>query len=326
MGSTSAIKSTTLEEVFELHVWCPFDTLPSFSPDCLAAIWYITQAIPDQGLVQIYQSSNTNVSPIGILPALKHKGKVYSGYVSIVQYLKNLTYDLDSLALTSSELNTKLPATLTYLETNLGAVSQYLMYCSNKNYEKITRPLLSNNIPFPMQYYIPSAEKKIAESQCASFGLTEEGASKIKDFKQNYPQLSQLHATMEEQKKKKEITVKEMKNTMKLIMHAHDIFDNIVALGEENFDGDDAEQWQLFPRLSSADLLLLAHLIIQTHEKFPDRSIRSLLESDYPQLIEYINRNVSGLHELKMNISNPKNEDLPTLLNVAANWVTSLIR
>lgn len=375
---------------FELHVWGPLGTLPSFSAECLAAIWYITQAVPvpedgdgdgdnneyihddedenetvqfnNKNTVLIYQTSNTGISPSGVLPALRHDGQVYSGYTSILRYLKSLGYDLDAAVLTSSELNTKLPAALAYLDTNLAGISQYLTYVQSKNYERVTRPLLSKLIPFPMQYIVPLKEKSIAEAQCLSLGLHQQEQELHQQKKQQqddlmkkYPSLSKLQEQLEDQKKKRELSIKEAKESMRMIVYAHEVFDNITRLGIEDDEQGETETegegegesegefnrsvgpnavqlqhrhehvWKLFSRLSSADLLLLAHLIIQTNSELPYSPIRSLLEAEYPQLVNYIERNVTGLNDLKMNIQEPKYRDLPTVFNSAYNWAASLL-
>ncbi|VVT57777.1 uncharacterized protein SAPINGB_P005864 [Magnusiomyces paraingens] len=326
---------TSIEGPFELHIWGPLGDLPSFSPECLAAVWYITQAIPEelQAQVLIYQSSNTNVSPAGVLPALVHGGKVFSGFTSILRYLKAHGFDLDAPVLTSSELNTKLPATLAYLDTNLGAISQYLLFVQSKNYEKLMRPLLSQLIPFPMQYSVPLREKAIAEAQCLSLGLHQQStSSNSKDVPESSPILSKLQLQLEEQRKARELSMKEAKQSLRMLSFAQDVFRNIVKLGKQDSSSDDdgerksdgnQSSWQLFPRLSSADLLLLAHLIIQTHERLPFSPIKSLLEGEFPELVSYIERNVSGLHDLQMNIVPTKPEDRPTLYNAVSSWVTS---
>lgn len=96
----------------ELHVWGTHDSekLPTFSPDCLAAIWYIQSVLssstnPDNSKhkLVVVRSSNTSISNTGALPALRHEGKVYSGYVGIVRHLKLIGLDLDAGSLRDNE-------------------------------------------------------------------------------------------------------------------------------------------------------------------------------------------------------------------------------
>lgn len=324
----------TSEDSFELHVWGPLGDLPSFSPECLAAIWYLGLAVPNQSNFHIYQSSNTQISHSGVLPALKHKGKVYSGYASILRYLKSIGYDMDASLLTSSELNTKLPATLAYLDTNLTAISQYLTYVQSKNYEKVTRPLLSQLIPFPMQYAVPLKEKAIAEAQCQSLGLQKQdvsdSSSVVEDPTKKYAALSRLHSQLEEEKKQKEIGMKEAKESMRMMVFAHEVFENIIALGAEeakkvpgNENNAEKRVWRLFSNMSSADLLLLAHLVVQTSDEFPYAPIKTLVEVEYPLIDQYIKDNHSPLKELKLNIEKTKSTDAPTFFNTAYGWLYS---
>jgi hypothetical protein len=95
----------TDQTILELHVWGTHDStkLPSFSPDSLAAIWYIQSVLSSDAGVDnskyklvVMGSSNTAISSTGSLPALRHDGKVYGGYIGIVRYLKSIGLDLDA--------------------------------------------------------------------------------------------------------------------------------------------------------------------------------------------------------------------------------------
>lgn len=318
------------ENEFELHVWGPLGSLPSFSPECLACIWYLGLAIPNQESVHIYQSSNTQISHSGVLPALRHAGKVYSGYTSILRYLKSIGYDMDASVLTSSELNTKLPAALAYLDTNLAAISQYLVYVQRKNYEKVTRPLLSRMIRFPMQYAVPLQERAIAEAQCASVGLERQDESKGagEEAALQHGALSRLHAEMEAQKREKEVSLHEAKESMRMMVFAHEVFENVLELGSvENQktvgSGGEKRVWKLFSNMSSADLLFLAHLVVETSEEFPYRPIKTMVEMEYPQIGEYVVKNFEVLKGLKVNIEQTRKGDAPSVLNTVYGWVYS---
>lgn len=127
-------------------------------------------------------------------------------------------------------------------------------------------------------------------------------------------------------KKQKELSLKEVKESMRMMVFAHEVFDNIIALGgEEQPDPkhDGKTVWTLFSNMSSADLLLLAHLIIQTNEAFPYAPVRALITSEYPQLVRYIEGNIGHLNELKFNIEETRKGDSPTLFNTAYGWLYS---
>lgn len=64
--------STTHEmsgETLELHIWGPVDGLPSFSPECLAAVWYLDLTAKELP-VSIVQSSNPSISYSGAYEGL----------------------------------------------------------------------------------------------------------------------------------------------------------------------------------------------------------------------------------------------------------------
>lgn len=84
--------------VLELHVWGPAFSLPSIDAQCLAAIAYLSQAVP-RGEWTLIASSDPTLSPTGQLPALKHDTTWIGGFRNIVDYLIKYSdgqYSLDA--------------------------------------------------------------------------------------------------------------------------------------------------------------------------------------------------------------------------------------
>lgn len=54
------------DETLELHIWGSIEDVPSFSPDCLAAIWYLSLTAGKDQPVAIVPSSNTGISSSGM--------------------------------------------------------------------------------------------------------------------------------------------------------------------------------------------------------------------------------------------------------------------
>jgi len=66
------------------HLW----NLPSFDPDCLAAILYLQLAFPAN--YSIVECIDPDISPSGALPLLVHNSTKISGVSSILTYLSSL--------------------------------------------------------------------------------------------------------------------------------------------------------------------------------------------------------------------------------------------
>lgn len=193
-----------------------------------------------------------------------------------------------------------------------------MLYVHQQNYEAVTRPLISGLIPFPMQYKVPMQQRDIASQQCAAMGLVAAGGDST-NIEKRYPSLGKLQEQLQENKQKGVLQLRQAKESMKVLGYTHEVFDNIVALGSK-----DEGKWRLFGEegsWTSADLLLGAHLTIQTLEAFPVPIVKRLLANEYPQLAEFITRLSDSLKETDFNIVDTKPKDVPSLYNWIANGV-----
>lgn len=299
----------------ELHVWGQLGDLVSFSPDCLAAIWYVRLAVQDEA-VKVYQSSNTLISPQ--LPALRHKGRVYGGFDRIVYYLKKLGYDLDNGL--SVEERTKNNALKMYIESNVSVLSQYIMYINRDNFESVTRPLFSKLVPFPMQYNLPLQQRDLAKKQCEAKRLSVVWArSAAADVKKIDTVLSRTQELINGKRAGKDLLFSDAKENLRVLNKAKNVYDVVVnssCLGEEH------SAFLVTPtRISTSDLLLLGHLVIQTLDDFPAPVLKILIETQYEQLNEYKRVLLEKLHGIAEPVDPTPPDQLYSLANVIRSYV-----
>lgn len=230
--------------------------------------------------------------------------------MSIVRYLQSIGLKLDPDS-------PKIVSALSYIDTNVAAITQYMLYVHQQNYESVARPLISGLIPFPMQYRVPMQQRGIARQQCASMGLVAVGGSS--EIEKKYPSLGKLQEQLEENKKQGMLHLRQAKESMKVLGYTHEVFDNIMALGAKDESG-----WAFIGkdgRWTSADLLLGAHLTIQTLQGFPVPIVKKLLNNEYPELSAFLIRLKAAFAKSEFEITETRSDDIPSLTN----WVTSSI-
>lgn len=194
-----------------------------------------------------------------------------------------------------------------------------MLYVHDQNYEAVARPVLSSMIPFPMQYFVPMQQREIASQQCASVGLVAVGGN-AKDIEKRYPSLGKLQEQLEENKKQGMLHLRQAKESMKVLCYAHEVFDNITLLGS----GAESSVWSFTgtKALTSADLLLAAHLTVQTLESLPVPIVRKLLASEYPDLVAFSRHVSDSFQDASFNFVQPKPADVPSLYNWVLNGVS----
>ena len=171
-----------------------------------------------------------------------------------------------------------------------------------------------------MQYQVPMQQRSLASQQCAAMGLVAKGSGDSHEIERRYPTLGRLQEQLEENKKQSMLQLGQAKESMKVLGYTHEVLDNIVALGSQNEEGS----WNLFGsdgKWTSADLLLGAHLTIQTLEGFPVPIVKKLLTNEYPQVVSFIMRVSETFKGSNFNIVSPDPQDVPSLYN----WVMSSI-
>ncbi|KAF3915884.1 Metaxin-1 [Arthrobotrys entomopaga] len=141
--------------IVELHVWNRAFGLPSLDPECLAAIAFLSTAIP-QDLWVLVESNNINLSPNGALPALKDGSRWIGGFDSIVSYLSSRSSGRSDIDRNLSRIQkAEAVAYRSFIRQTCLPIISLSLYITSRNWVQVTRPLYSTFIQFPIQYEIP---------------------------------------------------------------------------------------------------------------------------------------------------------------------------
>ncbi|KAJ6262271.1 Metaxin-1 [Drechslerella dactyloides] len=192
----------------ELHVWNRAFGLPSLDAECLAAIAFLSIAIP-QDLWVLVESNNAGLSPNGALPALKDSARWIAGFDAIIEYVNTKSSgrsNIDRLlsplqraqATASVYLSIHLPRTncsststapelryRSFIRKTCQPIVALSLYMTPKNWVTVTRPLYSTFIRFPLQYEIPHTHHARAASLAAHLApLVRELGSPVEDGQQ----------------------------------------------------------------------------------------------------------------------------------------------
>lgn len=288
----------------KLHVWGPLDGLHSVSAECLAAIWYLhltlghaNEKTPSQK-VQVVQSSNVYLSPAHVLPALQlDDGNIVSGYFAIVRSLKSLGYNLDS-TFTSREL-ADVAALSSFISSEVAPISTYMLYMVKPNFEQIIRPAFSSWVQFPMYYSLALDQQDIAFSQCELAGLNTSAArAALAGDSGTHPKVSDptLGKILQKAEKHAEL-LEQTKTSMHLLTRSKAVYDTITNMATSQSlpscssspssvatpTSPSSPSYLFGERISSADLLLMGHLALQTWHGLPAPILTSLIQT-YPLL------------------------------------------
>ncbi|ANB15702.1 SAM complex subunit SAM37 [Sugiyamaella lignohabitans] len=273
--------------MFELHVWGPLENFVSLSPECMAIAWYLGLALDPSEFV-IIPSSNTTIASNGQLPALRHAGHVYGGFFSIVRYLLRINVELPQKDSDIDEA--KVTALANYISTNISSLTLYTMYVHRQNFESVTRPLFTELVPFPMQYNLPLHQRDLAKRQCTHQGLI--GQPESTQLSVKYPaSLSKLQAQIEEKNKQRQKIFDDAKENLRTLACGQKLYRTVVDFKENR-----NSPFLLGSTITIADLLFISHLRIQTASVFPVPVLKTLIDTQFPELQTYLKL---GLDELK---------------------------
>ncbi|KAL8914291.1 MAG: hypothetical protein Q9172_007113 [Xanthocarpia lactea] len=130
--------------MLQLHVWGPAFGLPSIEAQCLAAIAYLSQVVPQREW-QLVASSDPTLSPTRELPALRDDSIWIGGFQNIVAHL-----------LTSYS---------SFLETHGQPLIDLNLYVSSENYHASTRPAYSHILHWPNTWLLPPQRRAAAKAR-----------------------------------------------------------------------------------------------------------------------------------------------------------------
>ncbi|XP_069040932.1 metaxin-1a isoform X2 [Lepisosteus oculatus] len=136
----------------ELYCWKGDWGLPSVNTECLTVLTYAKFA---GAPLKVHKIANPWKSPTGSLPALKTKEEgCLSQPQQIIIHLRKQKYNAD-YDLSAKEGADTL-AFVSLLEQKLLPALIYAQWVDSKNYVDVTRRWYAENIPFPLNFYLPS--------------------------------------------------------------------------------------------------------------------------------------------------------------------------
>ncbi|KAF5114499.1 hypothetical protein DV113_000740 [Geotrichum candidum] len=193
-----------------------------------------------------------------------------------------------------------------------------MLYAQPENYDGFTRPVISKLIPFPMQYRVPLHQKDIAVRQCAAVGLlTASGANQkaSPDTAERYPSLSKLQEQLEAARRKSALFMGRARDNMRVLAYCHEVLDTLLAnkLVDPTLSAEELEKRG--GKLDSVELLVAAHLRVQTLDELPVQVVASLLKNEYVELWQYLSAVWLKLNASEVEVVAAAPEDVPNLTN-----------
>ncbi|KZF24215.1 hypothetical protein L228DRAFT_281314 [Xylona heveae TC161] len=155
----------------ELHIWGPAFSLPSIDAQCLAAIAYLTQAVPKDHWVLV-ASSDPSLSPTRELPVLKDGPTCISGFRNIIDYLRQCNGEWYLDRKLDAQQKADCTAFTSFIESNGQPLVDLSLYVSTENYTGVTRSAYSSILPWPTQYITPPRRRAAAKARTAHLGLS----------------------------------------------------------------------------------------------------------------------------------------------------------
>ncbi|KAK6528810.1 hypothetical protein TWF694_004043 [Orbilia ellipsospora] len=274
----------------ELHVWSRAFGLPSLDPECLAAIAFLSTAVP-QDLWVLVESNNTNLSPNGALPALKDGSRWIGGFDSIVSYLSSRSSGRSDLDRNLSEIQkAEAVAYRSFIRQTCLPIISLSLYITSRNWVQVTRPLYSTFIRFPIQYEIPHTHHARAVS--ATSHLTslirdlaaEEHSSSIEPISAAIAGITTTSTTSSSSKETEKITTR-----VKLRNFVADFVDPIrEKLNRKNYFFGGTSP-------TTVDCLLVGYLSLLVYPDLPSPWAKEIIQQEFADVILYVENLKSAL-------------------------------
>ncbi|KAI0020732.1 hypothetical protein F4780DRAFT_740605 [Xylariomycetidae sp. FL0641] len=271
----------------ELHIWGPAFGLQSIDPECLAAVALLRYTLRP-GSWTLIASNDVAVSPDNILPALCHNGTWTSGYLNIVQYIREST-GIENDSPVDDDLTPEQRADLlaysSYITTRGSGLLALSLYASPSAWTKLTRPAYSDLLPFPLTWTVPPGLRAAAVEKADHLGMgylasevdAEEEAARGA-VEANSTGFLRLRQTLGPSKSLQP----EQMAVIRFQHLAEDFYSTIDGLrgNGKTFILHDA-------RPTSLDFLVYAYVSLMRVQT-PHPIMKSVLEKQYPQLLEVL--------------------------------------
>lgn len=274
----------------ELHVWGTPSEISLLSPQSIAIYWYMSLCVPSE-LYEVVTSCNTDLSLSGQLPTLicHGEGTQYDGLMDILRYLDQQGFSLDTGLLREQRaINEGL---VLYVEDKFQLITDYCLFLNKSNYEQYTRSLYSKYLPFPMQYNAPIVARSRAKLNCERIGLKVEDKSQVtEEMMKNVPSVSKIHRMKYESMIEDKLLMKNSVTNMSCLRQLDEYVGRVLELQAELNANHEGDTLGLFGenKLTSGDLIILAHIYVWTSAALPDQFIKTFLDKSYPHISTHL--------------------------------------
>ncbi|KAF3903909.1 Metaxin-1 [Orbilia brochopaga] len=271
----------------ELHVWNRAFGLPSLDPECLAAIAFLSIAIP-QDLWVLVESNNAGLSPNGALPALKDGARWVAGYDAIIEYLNTKSSGRSNIDRELSSLQrAQVTAYRSFIRKTCQPIVALSLYVTPKNWITATRPLYSTFIRFPLQYEIPHAHHTRATAVTAHLAPLIRELGSIDDEAAKQPVSTSFAnlTTASTSDKEKDAAEEKITTRVKLRNLLADVLDPI----REKLRSGKQRQSHLLGSSSpsTVDCLLVGYLSLLIYPDLPAGWAKEIMQREFADIIQY---------------------------------------
>ncbi|ODV59390.1 uncharacterized protein ASCRUDRAFT_71747 [Ascoidea rubescens DSM 1968] len=262
-----------------------------------------------------------------------NNNKVIEGYHNIIKYIKkiNINYDLDDWLIedefsnyqknennennennkinknnenllnnhkgTNSSISDELLnfGLISIINDSLKVINYYYYYINDENYNNYTCSVFKDGLSFPLNFYLPSSYKKIAEDSTIIIDLSNDKKNKVEveldkrlEEELNLPKLSSLHSDLYEKNLTKLKLLKKTKINLRCLNLIENFLQDIdIYESYHNFDNNTQKSNFLFGnQITSSDIYLISNIISLNNKDLPDNFIHSYLNLKYPKLIQ----------------------------------------
>ncbi|KAL8804304.1 MAG: hypothetical protein Q9182_002669 [Xanthomendoza sp. 2 TL-2023] len=275
--------------MLQLHVWGPAFNLPSIDPQCLAAIAYLSQAVPKSEW-ELVPSSDPTLSPTRELPALRDDLIWIAGFQNIIAHLVEKSdgeWNLDRNC--TSQDRADISAYTSFLSTRGQVLLDLSLYVSSENYHTSTRPAYARILPWPNTWLLPPQRHAAAKARTDHLNFSSLNLDTVdKDAESK----SQFAAGTEIPTRVLQSTRSKTK-AGRLAKEQHAARFRLDGLAEGLFEpltkllrGNDYLLSQ--DRATSLDCLALGYLSLALMPELPQPWLSQLLRSKYPSLCQYV--------------------------------------
>ncbi|KAF3311728.1 hypothetical protein TWF173_008174 [Orbilia oligospora] len=292
----------------ELHVWNRAFGLPSLDPECLAAIAFLSSAIP-QDLWVLVESNNAGVSPNGSLPVLKDGSQWIGGFDAIVSHLNSKSAggsDIDG-SLTGLQKAQSIAYCSFIRKTCLPIISLSL-YVTSKNWINVTRPLYSTFLQFPIQYEIPHTHHARAIALTAHLtslirDIAAEESRPLQPVSTAFAGITTTTDKSKPQEKEKITTRVRLRNLLA------DFLDpiNEKLAGQSYFFGGASP--------TTIDCLLVGYLSLLLVPDLPSPWAKEILQNEFSDIVGYADNLKSACFTQDITYGTPDENDKLTLIS-----------